>query len=127
MSHSRASRLQQLVKEVQANLSPELLKPKWKNQRHSLEGYCYVAAEVMWHLLGTEDWKPCMASYEDDRGKTSHWWLENKKTGLIVDPTKEQFTELGKEPPYKIGKGCGFLTQRPSKRANKVLDRIYAR
>jgi hypothetical protein len=122
----RDSKIAKLVREVQSNLTPELLKPRWKNQRHPLEGFCYVAAEAMYHLLGKEDWKPCMASYEDEGGKTSHWWLAHKTTGRIVDPTHEQFTELGKVPPHHLGKGCGFLTQQPSKRAQRILDRVYA-
>lgn len=109
------------VRLVQSALTPDLLKGRWKKQTHPLSGYCYVASEALWHLLGKTDWKAVCATYSDDTGRATHWWLVNKNTGKIVDPTKEQFPNT---PPYHLGRGVAFLTQNPSKRAQTVLNRI---
>lgn len=117
--------VEQAIKAVQASLSPDLLRGRWKKQSHPLEGHCYVAAEALWHLLGKDLWKPTCASYVDEDGKATHWWLVNKSSGQIADPTKEQY--YPEEPPYHLGRGTGFLTTNPSKRAQKVLNAIKTR
>lgn len=111
-----------LIKKIQSSLSNELLKGRWKNQSHPLEGHCYIATEALYHLLGNQEWKPMCASYIDEKGKATHWWLINKMTGDILDPTKEQY--YPDIPPYHLGKGVGFLTKNPSKRAKIVIDRV---
>jgi hypothetical protein len=109
------------IKKVQQSLTPDLLVGRWKTQTHPLEGHCYVAAEALWYLLGRTKWKPVCASYIDDGGKATHWWLVHRKTGEIADPTKEQYHP--EVPPYHLGKGSGFLTVKPSKRAQVVINR----
>jgi hypothetical protein len=115
MSPDKAIRL------IQKNLSPDLLQGRWKKQSHPLQGYCYVGAEALWHLLGKVDWKPMCATYSDSGGRATHWWLEHRRTKVVKDPTVEQFEG---NPPYHLGRGAMFLTQQPSKRAQTVLDRI---
>jgi hypothetical protein len=44
--------------------------------------------------------------------------------GRIFDPTATQYTELGLIPPYHLGKGKGFLTKNPSKRAKKLIKEV---
>lgn len=110
------------IRRVQAALTPDLLKGRWKTQSHPLEGHCYVAAEALWHLLGCSDWMPVCASYTDSGGRATHWWLKQRRTGRIEDPTREQY--LPSEPPYHLGRGTGFLTRQPSRRAQIVLDRV---
>lgn len=112
-----------LIEWVQKPLTPDLLKGRWKKQSHPLEGHCYVAAESLWWLLGCVDWTPYCASYQDEGGKATHWWLVNKQTRKIADPTKEQY--LPDEPPYHLGRGNGFLTKKPCKRAQIVVERVY--
>lgn len=113
---------------IQAALSPDLLKAKYRHLQdiHFTGGHCYHAAEALWHLLGgkSSDWQPCV--YREEDGIT-HWWLQNKVTGDIADPTKEQYnTDI---LPYNRGKGkgCGFLTATPSKSAQTILNRISER
>ena len=62
------------------------------------------------------------ASYVDEGGHATHWWLVNRQHGAILDPTAEQY--LPEKPPYHWGRGSGFLTVKPSKRAQIVIDRI---
>jgi hypothetical protein len=115
--------MKQLIHKVQKALTPDLLTGRWRIQNTPLEGHCYIAAEALWHLLGKEDWKPMCASYTDESGKATHWWLVHKKTGEIADPTQEQY--YPDTPPYHIGKGHGFLTSEPSRRAKIVIDRVH--
>lgn len=51
------------------------------------------------------------------RGQT-HWWLETPE-GTIIDLTADQYT---KPFPYHKGKRCGFLTVKPSKRAQAIIE-----
>jgi GNAT superfamily N-acetyltransferase len=53
-----------------------------------------------------------------------HWYLKHRETGQILDPTANQF----KTPvPYEKGRGRGFLTSEPSKRAQEVIGRVQAK
>lgn len=117
-----ARHIQALIRKVQKSLTPDLLQGRWQEQTNPLEGHCYVAAEALWHLLGCSEWKPMVASYKDEQGKATHWWLVHRTKGTIADPTKEQY--FPDQPPYHLGKGSGFLTRLPSRRASIVLDRV---
>lgn len=104
-----------------------LLSPRWKNQNqksgapHST-GFCYIAAEAAFHLLKSKNPKAMCASYIEDGDHCTHWWL--MINGKIFDPTATQYTELGLIPPYYLGKGKGFLTKTPSKRAQKLIKEV---
>lgn len=101
-----------------------LLSPKWKRLKESdnaMEGHCYIAAEALWHLTDRK-LKPKCASYQEDGEKKTHWWLENDY-GEIFDPSAEQY--LPDFPPYNLGRGCGFLTIEPSKRAVSVIQGVW--
>lgn len=78
---------------------------------------CYPVAEAFYHLLGGKKsgWKPMVGKW---KGQT-HWWLEHK-SGFVFDPTATQFTNY----PYSKGKGCGFLTKQPSKRARTIINNL---
>lgn len=82
-------------------------------------GNCYVTCEALYHLLGGKD-----AGYTPMRMKhegSTHWFLWNHKTGLIMDPTVSQFK---KKPDYLTARGCGFLTKKPSKRAKVLMGQM---
>lgn len=53
-----------------------------------------------------------------------HWFLEQRTSGLQVDITADQFTT--REPDYEKAVPCGFLTKKPSKRAQRIIDTILA-
>jgi hypothetical protein len=81
-------------------------------------GQCYVASEAAYYLLGgkEEGWKPMFVRHLG----ASHWYLQHS-SGYILDLTYNQF----KTPvDYSRGRGTGFLTKAPSKRAMKLLTRI---
>lgn len=105
---------------VQA-LSNDLRKPKYQNSPNPLTGHCYVASEALYHMLGGNDagWVPHHVKHEGE----PHWYLKHRNTGAILDPTAGQF----KTPvPYDKGRGKGFLTKEPSKRAKELISRIHA-
>lgn len=79
-------------------------------------GPCYPTSEAFYHLLGGKKagWKPMRMN----NNGTSHWFLKHK-SGLILDPTVDQFKKV---PNYDKGIGNGFLTKLPSKRAFKIIQ-----
>lgn len=78
-------------------------------------GNCYVTCEAIYHLLGgkASGWTPCWLKVPGD----THWFLRHA-TGVVLDPTKKQFTRAVN---YAKGKGSGFLTKRPSARARTLM------
>lgn len=114
------------IRKIKRVLTPDLLKPAYRfmaSCTNPTAGHCYHAAEALYHLLGGIgcDWVSYRVRESD--GMT-HWWLKNRKTGKIADPTADQYRSLGEEPPYPAGRAGGFLTRQPSKRAQEILDRI---
>jgi hypothetical protein len=83
-------------------------------------GNCYVTCEALYHLLGGKKagWIPHWVKHEGD----THWFLAKRihedLTSVILDPTRKQFKT---EPHYLLGRSCGFLTKRPSKRAKALM------
>jgi hypothetical protein len=51
----------------------------------------------------------------------THWYLVNVNTTQKLDPTATQFKT---RPPYIKGRGCGFLTKKPSKRAREMMEKM---
>lgn len=103
----------------QQSMEDDLLSPAWRGRvkwtDSPLKGHCYVAAEAYYHLQGKRDgFKPQVVRID---AETTHWYLKNAD-GKIIDPTAGQFL---KPPPYEKGRGCGFLTKKPSKRARKLM------
>lgn len=96
--------------------SDDLRKSKWRGDYNYFAGHCYVASEVLYHVLG-RFWKPMVMRHEG----STHWFLKEPCTGGILDPTVDQFA---KTPDYSKAKGCGFLTKQPSKRARKLMSRM---
>lgn len=116
--------IQSLSNAILANLSDDLLKPQYRNieGKHPTTGHCYAASEALYHMTGgSSKWQTYCG--RDDSG--THWWLKSKETGEIMDLTADQFYHVGKEPPYKNGRKCPFLTKTPSNRALVIIDRIF--
>lgn len=117
-----------LIRKIKTVLTPDLLKPAYRfmaSETNPTAGHCYHAAEALYHLLGgnLKGWVPHRVRESD--GMT-HWWLKNRETGKIADPTADQYRSLGEEPPYQLGRAGGFLTKRPSKRAHEIIRRVNA-
>lgn len=116
-----------LIANITHVLSDDLLTPMYaKLERKSkTEGHCYASSEAIYHMLGGihSGLTPCVASFEENGQKLTHWWIKDKK-GNIIDPTADQFYAVGQNPPYELGKGAGFLTKQPSKRAQQIIERV---
>lgn len=94
-------------------------------------GNCYVTCEALYHLLGGKKARlvPHTLRHEGD----THWYLVLKQPTmflgnkpvefmeLIIDPTASQFKT---RPQYGNGRGTGFLTKKPSKRAREMMKRM---
>lgn len=118
-----AACIQTLLSRIQAVLTPDLLRPRYRGATHPLAGHCYVAAEALYYLLPKDlGFRPRVA--RDAEGGT-HWWLANHQ-GDRLDPTAAQYTDAGLEPPYGAGINVGFLTRSPSRRAHIVMGRVKA-
>lgn len=96
-------------------LTDDLRRKPWKGNPNPLAGHCYVASEALYHLTG-KAMTPQVIRHEG----STHWYLKDK-SGIIHDLTAGQFRT---PVPYHLGKGCGFLTKLPSKRAQVVIDRV---
>ncbi len=89
----------------------DLRRAPWKGDANPFAGHCYIASEAFCHLTGA---KPRVTRF----GHSTHWWAVLSEQ--VFDLTAEQFSE---PVPYSEGKGCGFLTKQPSKRAMALLER----
>lgn len=107
-------------------LTPDLLKKEYReaNKTNETYGHCYAASEALYHMLGGKASGLVSMVGRDSNGVT-HWWLRSKD-GRTIDPTATQYTSIGLNPPYEAGKGAGFLTKEPSKRAQTIIDRVNA-
>lgn len=98
-------------------------------KRRKRRGNCYACTEALFFLLGgkKKGWTPYVVRHEGD----THWYLvRHFKQGeinnyapinLVLDPTIKQFK---KPPPYHKGRGCGFLTKGPSKKAKALMKQM---
>lgn len=113
-----------MMKAVQQALTPDLLKGRWAaaSSTCDVKGHCYAASEALYHLLGGKATGYTPMSARDDAGGT-HWWLRGP-TG-ILDPTAAQY--LPGKPPYARGRGRGFQTVKPSRRAAEIIRRVQRR
>jgi hypothetical protein len=117
----------ELIAQIRTVLSDDLLSANYaKLKRQSpTEGHCYACAEAMYHMMGGthSGLTACVASFEENGQKMTHWWLKNRQ-GEIIDPTADQFYAVGATPPYETGHAAGFLTKAPSKRAQEIIKRL---
>ncbi len=124
-----------VVSAIRAHLGPHVLRPDWRKRRPANAvpawGCCYVAAEAAYHALGGEGvgLKVMHVNHEG----APHWYLVDLtrrevrshrgakrliERPIVIDPTADQFAT---PVPYTKGKGKGFLTLQPSKRAQALL------
>lgn len=107
-----------LDEQIVAALDDGLRRAPWKGDPNPLSGHCYVASEALWYSLpDRDDWVPASLRHEG----AVHWYLKHRRSESVRDLTAGQFST---KPDYSQGRGRGFLTNRPSKRAQIVLDRV---
>jgi hypothetical protein len=108
----------EIVQQIIDNLTDDLRRKPWKGSRNNLKGHCYVASEAFYHLVGGKEagWTPMFVWCEG----IPHWYLRFD-SGAYLDITAGQFR---RNVPYYKGIGKGFLTKKPSKRAQILIDRV---
>lgn len=69
-------------------------------------GYCYPCSQFVFYALGgySSDWdlkliKKIKFDYKGTKGDTTHWFVQHKTNGRIIDITKEQFDQI---PGFEI-------------------------
>lgn len=82
------------------------------------KGNCYLYSEAYYHLMGGKDsgLTPIQGIWEG----VSHWALRTRD-GEIIDLTVKQFEIV---PDYSLFRGRGFLTKKPSKKAQKLINQM---
>lgn len=116
----------EIIKAIRQQLGAHLLKANYLKLRPTCAtsswGCCYVATEVLHYLWGKENgYTPMRVPYTLPDGSTGqHWFLEQRASGLQVDITADQFRGVCL-PDYKAAVPAGFLTKKPSKRAQQIL------
>lgn len=89
-------------------------------------GNCYFISEALYHILGGKaaGWKPMRLKMEDpfELGTCTHWYLKHE-SGVVLDASRLQFRAAGwwLPPDYSTGRGAGFLTKKPSRRARRLM------
>jgi hypothetical protein len=108
--------LDQVIEVLPKCLSNDLRKPQYQGTS-KYKGYCYIVAEALYYLFPKLPLVPQHIVHEN----TSHWFLKNKVTGEIIDPTSKQFkTKIS----YSQARSTGFLTSGPSKKTQLLIQRI---
>lgn len=97
----------------------DLRKKPWRGSKNPVAGHCYIASEALFHLMGgsASGWKPMFVRVQG----MPHWYLQHRD-GRVIDVTAEQFSCA---VPRHLAKGKGFLTKNPSKRTQKLLERLW--
>ena len=119
-------RVEVLIEKIKSQLDLDILKmknPKKVTVSDTEKGTCglysYIGNEALYHLLGgkTNGLTAMIKRVNND----THWYLRDKD-GKYLDVTKDFFTE---DPiDYSSGRGTGFLSKRPSKRTQVLLNKI---
>jgi hypothetical protein len=109
---------------IKENLTPDLLPKKWieRNKSNPTFGHCHTVSGVLYKIFGSKELK----LHRGFDGEIYHWWVQDKE-GNIIDLTSEQYTSLGKTPPYDKGEKAGLLGFDYRKRVNILLERVNSK
>lgn len=76
-------------------------------------------AGVLYKIFGSKQVK----MYRGFDGEIYHWWVQDIE-GNIIDLTSDQYTSIGKVPPYDKGEKAGMLGFDYKKRVIKLFERV---
>lgn len=113
--------LQLVSKIIKRNLTADLLPKKWlnRNQLTPTFGHCHNASGCLYKIFGSK----IVNMYRGFDGEIYHWWVQDK-TGRIIDLTAEQYTSLGRTPPYDKAEKAGLLGFDYKKRVDELYHRV---
>jgi len=108
---------------IMSNLTPDLLAKKWRerNSNNPTFGHCHNASGCLYKIFGPKN----VHMYRGFDGEIYHWWIVDKN-GKRIDLTSEQYTSIGKVPPYDVGEKAGLLGFDYKKRVLILLERVTA-
>jgi hypothetical protein len=106
---------------IKRNLSPDLLPKSWivRNEKNPTFGHCHNSAGCLYKIFGPK----AVNMYRGFDGEIYHWWVQDK-SGKIIDLTSEQYTSIGKTPPYDKAEKAGLLGFEYKKRVLKLYERV---
>ena len=106
---------------IRKNLTPDLIAKKWQERNHNNPtfGHCHTASGCLYKIFGPK----AMHMHRGFDGEIYHWWVVDRN-GKIIDLTSEQYTIIGKVPPYENGEKSGMLGFDYRKRVLLLLDRV---
>jgi hypothetical protein len=106
---------------IRKNLTPDLIAKKWQERNHNNPtfGHCHTASGCLYKIFGPK----AMHMHRGFDGEIYHWWIVDRD-GKIIDLTSEQYTSIGKLPPYENGEKSGMLGFDYRKRVLLLLDRV---
>ena len=134
--------LEALSRRLRSALHPAMLQPPYDqgwSEENPTFGFCSIASEAAWFLLGGKPagWVAHCAREQDG---STHWWLKHA-SGVVFDPTVDQYHRVGRLAPYERGvpgRATGFMgvrkdpenvwgtERRPGLRAQALLESMGA-
>lgn len=104
------------------NLTADLLPKKFReeNKTNTTFGHCHTASACLQRNFSSKQLKLYRAI---DSRDIWHWWCVDNDNN-IIDLTKEQYTSLGKLPPYEDGEKSYRLGFAYRERMNELFDRV---
>lgn len=81
-----------------------------KNKENKIDstGFCYVSCQIIYFKTGgSKKWK-IKQIHKNKWIHGTHYYLEDRETGEILDITSDQYTKLGLEIPYELSRGTSF-------------------
>jgi len=113
--------LKKVTELILKNLSSDLLTRSLldKNEINLTFGHCHNAAGCLYKIFGSK----AVNMYRGFDGEIYHWWVQDK-SGKIIDLTSEQYTSIGKVPPYDKAEKAGLLGFEYKKRVLKLYERV---
>jgi hypothetical protein len=106
-----------IAKRIIECLSDDLLKKEYINviDKNKYTGHCYVATECYYYLHYQK-----FSVYHIKHENSTHWFLKDENNS-VIDLTAAQFKT---DVPYEQAKRGFFLTNKPSKRTQILIDRV---
>lgn len=106
---------------IKQNLKSDLIPKKWKTKNflNPTYGHCHNVAGCLYKIFGSKE----ISMYRGYDGEIYHWWVVDK-AGKLIDLTSEQYTSIGKIPPYDKGEKSGLLGFEYKKRVMKLYERV---
>lgn len=109
--------LEELIKKIKDSYKIEEVKKfglvdEWyeKNLQNKIDstGFCYISTQIIYFKTGGKDKWKIKQIHKNKWIYGTHYYLEDRDTGEILDITSDQYTKLGLEIPYDLARGTSF-------------------